>query len=169
MASEPLECGYLKILSTSDVDCSYVDGINNPQLSRWLISSKEENFSTDAIISYVEANNSDPGSLLFGFYLNGRLRGTARLHNANTEYVNIGLAIFDVSIWGRSWASSIIGSLCDITHKKFKISTFKAGIDTNNIASIKAFSKAGFKKASNETIQYELGTSFFMFKQFISD
>ena len=71
------------------------------KVSRWLISSSQKKFSKDSIISYVEANNNDPSSLLFGFYLNGQLRGTARLHDANSEYINIGVAVFDVSIWGQ--------------------------------------------------------------------
>ena len=167
--SEILEIGYLKILSTSDVDCSYVNGINNPKVSPWLISSSQKKFSKDSIISYVEANNNDPSSLLFGFYLNGQLRGTARLHDANSEYVNIGIAVFDVSIWGKSWAPSIITSLCDVTHKYFNIATFKAGIDINNTASIKAFSKAGFERASNATIQYKKGTALFLIKNFVDN
>ena len=169
IASEILEIGYLKILGTSDVDCSYVNGINNPKVSRWLISSSQKKFSKDSIISYVEANNNDPSSLLFGFYLNGQLRGTARLHDANLEYVNIGVAVFDVNIWGKSWAPSMIISLCDITQKSFNIVTFKAGIDIHNAASIKAFTKAGFKRASNATVQYKKGTALFLIKNFVDN
>lgn len=169
IANTTIENGYLKIIQPSDVDSNYVDGINNPEVSRWLISADRRKLSKDDIVSYVNTNNNDPDSLLLGFYLGGKLRGTSRLHNTTQKCADVGVAVFDVNIWGKSWAASVIVSLCDIAHERFNITSFKAGIDVNNIASIKAFSKAGFERNSNEILQYKFGTALLMFKHFLND
>ena len=139
-----------------DLD-KYFCGINHPDISCWLLSTKKRGISKRNIINYVEQNIADPTSKLYGFYVEDRLCGTVRLHGMNSKYAHIGVVIFDETLWGKSWGSCIISEVCNSAFLSLKIEKVIAGIDVKNMASIKAFTKAGFVQIPNVIKQYNKG------------
>lgn len=146
-----------------DLD-KYFCGINDPNILRWLLSSSERGISKKNIIDYVEQNIADPASKLYGFFVENQLCGTVRLHGINSEHAHLGIAIFDETLRGKSWGSCIISEVCKTAFTSLKINKVIAGIDVNNIASIKAFTRAGFVQIPYITEQYDKGEAIFLEK-----
>ena len=84
----------LKPISEKDVDQNYVDGLNDPEVAKWLLSLSGHETSAEEIKAYVKENLHDPNSILFGFFIDDILCGTLRLHNAINARVDLGVAIF---------------------------------------------------------------------------
>lgn len=152
----------LKPLSINDVNTDYMDGLNNSIIRRWLAFTNAEKASLESIKDYVQYNLDDPNSVLFGFYLDEKLRGTVRLHCIASREPQLGITIFDLSIWGKSWATVILKAVCDFAFEELRLESIFAGIDVENIGSIRAFGKAGFQQVDGQKINYEMGTAIMM-------
>ena len=152
----------LRPLLVEDVNKDYLDGLNNSIIRRWLAFSNKQKASLDSVRNYVQDNLNDRNAVLFGFYIDGKLRGTVRLHNIDSDEPNIGIAIFDLSIWGKSWAAIILQTVAEFGFKELKLKSIFAGIDKDNIGSIRAFGKAGFQIIDDHKIKYEMGTAIMM-------
>lgn len=153
---------WLRPLCINDVNKEYMDGLNNSVIRRWLSFSHEEKASLESIKSYVQSNLDDPNSVLLGFFIDEKLCGTVRLHRIASSEPQIGIAIFDLSIWGKSWATVILKSVCRFAFQELGLLEIFAGIDVKNIGSIRAFRKAGFQQVDDREINYELGTAIMM-------
>lgn len=153
---------YLRPLRISDVNTDYMDGLNSRVIRRWLAFTNAEKASLDSIKNYVQSNLDDPNSVLFGFYLDEKMRGTIRLHCIASREPQLGIAIFDLSIWGKSWATVILKAVCDFAFKELRMESIFAGIDIENIGSIRAFRKAGFQQVDDQKFNYEMGTAIMM-------
>lgn len=73
--------------------------------------------------------------------------------------VRIGYLI-SKNYWGCGYATEIVGGLCALCSGENKIAQLIAGVDTNNIASVKALTKNGFYMAKREIN----GTEFYQFE-----
>ena len=151
---------FLRPLRIEDVDEIYMDALNNSKIRRWIAFTSKNKASLESIRSYVLQNLNDPGSVLFGFYLEKKLSGTVRLHNIFSTKPQIGIAIFDLKIWGKSWATVILHAVAKFAFTELELKSIYAGIDRKNIGSIKAFGKAGFEKF--DEIEYEMGNAVIM-------
>lgn len=129
-----------------DIDSRYVDGLNDPEVHRFLVGPRNQRQTLETVRAYVSQNISAKDSILLGMFIDEQLRGTSRLHEINEEKATayIGIALFDRAVWGRGWGTKFITSVVDIARDQFGIRTLYAGICIGNIPSIKAFRKAGF-------------------------
>lgn len=153
--------GSLKVLIPADVTDAYVQGMNDPNVTMWLEGVKSNTQTFETIKEYVQHNLDDPDSALLGFYLNKTLRGTVRLHelNRSERSVTMGIALFDKSVWGLGFGWRLIKIVSNAAFETGLIDQIDAGIDEKNVASQRAFQKAGFRSKGNETYAYNYGNA----------
>ena len=149
--SLPISCdACLKPLYVNDITSSYVEGLNDPEVNRFLIGPRREKQTFETVAVFVEANEFDPSSILFGLYINNQLSGTCRLHDITNTDAYLGLAIFLKAEWGKGYAAEMIMAVCNFARDYLGINQIKAGIELENHGSRRAFEKAGFTLKQEE-------------------
>ena len=137
----------LRPLQEQDVGDSYVEGLNDPQVSQTLVGPRRQRQTLDSVRAYVGRNWRDDRSVLFGVYIDGALRGTVRLyHIDNYGQAIMGIALFDTRYWGRGWGSRCIRRVADYAIGELGLRRIAAGSYERNTAAIRSFAKAGFRR-----------------------
>jgi RimJ/RimL family protein N-acetyltransferase len=141
--------GYLRTLGPDDVTGAYVDGLNDPEVHRYLVAPRQSRQSLETVKAYVLSNQADPRAALFGVFVDDVLRGSVRLHDidgqAGTAYV--GIALFDKTVWGQGWGRRAIVAVQEYV-QALGVNTLFAGIESGNSASRACFTAAGFRCTS---------------------
>jgi len=135
---------YLRPILVEDVSISYIDGLNDPEVHRFLVAPRQAKQSLESVKEYVWMNWEASDALLFGLFIDETLIGTVRLHDISDEEAYIGIAIFDRSMWGQGWGAVIVSAMVSYSVNELDVRRLLAGIEYNNIASQKIFKKAGF-------------------------
>jgi [ribosomal protein S5]-alanine N-acetyltransferase len=141
------ENAYLRPVLSSDVTDTYVNGLNDPSVNRFLGQSRERRQSYETVRSYVEENYRNPDGVLFGLFLDGELRGTVRLHEVHNDKKDaiVGVLIFDKNYWQKGWASRAIAAVVAFATRELGLTIFKAGMVAQNTASRNTFARLGFR------------------------
>jgi RimJ/RimL family protein N-acetyltransferase len=150
---------YLRPISEADVTDAYVDGLNDPEVNRYLEVRKLRQTS-ETVRAYVRANAADPWAVLFGIYSGNVLRGTLRLHDVDLSgsKATVGIALFDRHFSGRGLGSAAIAAVARFAAAELSLTHLAAGIIDANTASVRAFEKAGFRRARDKEADPELGS-----------
>lgn len=150
---------YLRPISEADVTREYVEGLNDPEVNRYLEVRKQRQ-TLESVRAYVAANAADPGAILFGIYSGNVLRGTLRLHDVDlsSSKATIGIALFDRDFSGRGLGSSAIAAVTRFAATELSLTHLAAGIIDANMASVRAFEKAGFRRAKDKKADPDLGS-----------
>ncbi len=134
----------IRTLTEEDVTQDYVDGINDNAVNLYLVGARIKNQTFDDVRSFVRLNENDKHGHLFGLFIDNILRGTCRLHEITELSAYLGIAIFDRSIWGKSYGTSLIQAVSHFGIRCLNLKRIEALIHEENVASIKAFEKANF-------------------------
>jgi RimJ/RimL family protein N-acetyltransferase len=153
------EGAYLRPLQAADVTQAYVDGLNDPDVHRYMEAPRKQRQTLEGVRSYVAANAADAQAILFGLYTDGRLRGTVRLHDIDIGRggATVGIALFDRSIWGQGWGSAALAAVASYATSQLGLTRLEAGIIAANKGSIRAFENAGFRRAQDKPADPDLG------------
>ncbi|MCA9749775.1 MAG: GNAT family N-acetyltransferase, partial [Romboutsia sp.] len=141
--------GCLVTFATKDVHSSYPDGLNDPEVSRFLVTVHDQPQTLSTIKNFVESNYNSIDSLLFAIKVENEVNpiGTIRLHAI--EFFNysahIGLCIFNKKYWGKGIGSAAINALTKWSFTELGLRWLEAGIYEDNFGSRKAFEKANYK------------------------
>lgn len=140
--------GYLKPLSLDDVHDAYVQGLNDPEVNRYLDSVKQTMQTKESVADFVQYNESAKDALLFGIWRVGDQQhcGTLRIHGIEKAHktANIGICIFDKSVWGHGLGSKAVRAASEWALDYFPLRWIEAGAYEQNIASQKTFISAGY-------------------------
>ncbi len=152
------EGGWLRQLTSSDVHASYVNGLNDPDVNKYLVGVRQSYQTLPSVIEFVQTNLDEKDSILFGIWSDGMTEhcGTVRIHGIEAVHktAHIGVCLFDKSVWGRKIGAK---SLTVVTHwafKTLKLRWLEAGIYAENRASEKAFLSAGYEWIYNIPDKY---------------
>ena len=141
--------GYLKLLKSEDVHVGYVNGLNDPDVNRYLDSVKQSVQTEKSVADFIQYNIDSKDSVFFGIWQDGALNhcGTVRLHGIESFHhtAHIGVCIFDKTVWGQGVGSKAIKIFSNWALKNFNLRWIEAGAYEQNIASQKAFLLAGYK------------------------
>ncbi|MCW9034180.1 MAG: GNAT family N-acetyltransferase [Rhodospirillales bacterium] len=140
----------LKAIQEEDAQQGYVDGLNDPEVSSYLITPNKGNETLETVRSFVRACWDSPSDLLIGLFVNQGHRGNVRLHDIDDKSAWIGIALFDRSVWGQGWAVRSLTTVCDYAAEELNLEKIYAGVDTRNDRSVKTFTNAGFKPCEIE-------------------
>jgi RimJ/RimL family protein N-acetyltransferase len=143
------EGGFIKPLMPQDVHSGYVDGLNDPDVNKYLVGVRSNIQSQEDVTVFVLANQSAEDSILFGIWCNGMTKhcGTIRLHGIESIHktAHIGICLFDKSVWGKKIGTRVIRAVTQWAFESLKLRWIEAGAYSENIASIKTFSRAGYE------------------------
>lgn len=144
----PIDGGYLRPLVEADVHQGYVDGLNDPQVNRYLDSVKASMQTGRSVCDFVAADRLSPSSVLWGIWTleHACHVGTVRLHGIEHRHgtAHIGVCLFDRRFWGRGLGSAAIGAVTRWAIDTLGLRWIEAGAYEANLASQRAFLSAGY-------------------------
>lgn len=139
---------HLKLLTEKNMSPNYITWINDKQINKYLEVRYKKQSKRD-IQNYVKLCKKTKGTNLFGIFLKKEKIhiGNIKLDNIDPRHKRgvVGLFIGEKKYWGQGIASEAIKLITTHAKKKLKLRKLQAGCYSNNIASKKAFLKAGWK------------------------
>lgn len=141
--------GFLRTLVEADAHQGYVDGLNDPQVNRYLDAVKASLQTMQSVRDFIVDNQSSPSSVLWGIWLDGQERhvGTVRLHGIEHRHgtAHIGVCLFDKRCWGRGLGSAAIAAVTRWAIDTLDLRWIEAGAYEANLASQRAFLSASYQ------------------------
>jgi ribosomal-protein-alanine N-acetyltransferase len=138
---------YLSSLDANGEFSHYVNWLNDPSVNS-MLESRHQKHSFESVKEFVNNSNKSIAEYLFGIFLTSTNIhiGNIRLHSINFEnrFGEIGLLIGETNEWGKGYATEAISLILEFGNKELGLKTFGAGCYATNLASAKAFQKAGF-------------------------
>src|SRR4030043_345891 len=70
-------------LKTEDITDEYVNGLNDPEVNKYLVDVRRKVQTRDSVEKYVISNMENPSCILFGIFIKNRQEtfiGTIRVH-----------------------------------------------------------------------------------------
>ncbi len=140
--------GYLRPLSPDDVHHGYVEGLNDPDVNRYLDGVKRSTQTTQSVVDFVKGNRDSSNCILWGIWQEGSEAhcGTVRLHGIDTYHgvALIGVCLFDKAAWGKRIGSKAIAVITRWAIDNLKLRWIEAGAFEENTSSQMAFLGAGY-------------------------
>lgn len=138
---------YLRELKINDVNQNYYNWMRDPDITQYL-ESRFEGWTIKRLKDYVRKIKLDPNFVFLAIVLKGKNKHIGnikigpinRIHN----FSDVGIIIGEKSYWGKGFATEAIKLVIDYAFNKLNLRKLTAGAYSSNIASIKAFEKAGF-------------------------
>lgn len=141
---------YLRNISIDDCDENYLKWMNDPEINKYL-ESRFMTHTIDSLKDFVTSMNNSENNILFAIVdkESDAHIGNIKLGNIHPihKYADIGLLIGDKNYWGRGIATNAIKLVSEFAFDELNLRKVFAGVYENNIGSIRAFEKCGFKKA----------------------
>jgi ribosomal-protein-alanine N-acetyltransferase len=151
-------------LSVQDVTSEYVSWLNDPVVTQYS-ESRFAVHTMDSTQAFVEACRSRQSSILWGI----RVLGTEHKHVGNVKLdaisavhrtAEVGILIGDRRAWGQGIATRVLEVVAGIAKDELALRKLTAGCYEDNVASIKAFERAGFVQCGRRIAQFALGEGF---------
>lgn len=135
----------------------YRSWMNDPETVQYM-ESRYTGHSAAALSRYIAAANEDPDILLLGIFLRDDKRyvGNIKLGPVRPAHrrADIGLMVGDRTARGRGVATEAIALITDYGFEQLTLHKIGAGIYANNVGSIRAFEKAGFRQEGRRPSHY---------------
>lgn len=134
----------LDLFEKSHCDRRYLRWFKNPAVKRFI---RNRPTTLAAARCYVIGRLRDRHCRFFSIYLRTRRVGTLKLEQSKVDPTTwwLGLMIGDASAQGHMVGPRAIWLACYYAFDHLKATEILAGISRDNVASIKAFQKAGFQ------------------------
>lgn len=139
---------YLRCIERTDLDGSYFQWLNDQDVTRWMQQGLFPN-SEEAMNAHYDAVIKNGTGMILAIILKD---GERHIGNIGLSALNhffrsaeIGILIGEKDCWGKGYASDAIGLLARHCFRKLNLNRLAAGAVSENIGSIRAFEKAGFK------------------------
>jgi [ribosomal protein S5]-alanine N-acetyltransferase len=138
---------YLREVRPSDVDESYYQWMNDPEVTRFLESRFRPN-DIDSLRTYVEQASKDKSSIFLAVVLkeSGRHIGNIKLGPIDWIHrlADVGVLIGEKDCWGKGYATEAIGLVAGLAFGRLNLHKLTAGSYSANRGSQMAFQKNGF-------------------------
>jgi len=133
----------------SDVGETYLSWLNNAEVNKYLEVRSAGVKDTQELAKYIESVNASDESLMLGIFLkedelhigNIKLGPIVTAHKRS----EIGFLIGDKSCWGKGYATEAIKAISRYGIEELGLDKITGGCYENNLGSVKALLKAGFK------------------------
>lgn len=137
----------MRTLLLKDVSTAYVEGINDPEVYRYLLLADKGRQTIRSIKKYVRANLDSGTAILFGIFLPaGELIGTIRLSGISYYHYccDVGICLFAKEHWNKGYAAEALDKVVSFIFDTLGLHYIEAGVFTENASSVNLFLKAGF-------------------------
>jgi ribosomal-protein-alanine N-acetyltransferase len=142
----------LRTLDAGDATARYLGWLSDTEVNRYL-ESRLSTHTLDSLRAFIAQCNASADELLLGICLaDGRHVGNIKLGpvNAFHRHAAVGLLIGERDCWGRGYASEAIGRVAAHAFDALEVEKLYAGCYASNVASLRAFLKAGFVEESRQ-------------------
>lgn len=145
----PIETPRLRLTMLSAADCGspYLDWMNDPRVQRYL-ESRHVKHDRSGLERFVATCNESNDRLLLGIRprTDGRHVGNVKLGPIDrpNARASVGIMIGDTSAVGRGYAAEALRVLADHAFATLGLGKLTAGAHAPNVASVRAFERAGF-------------------------
>ena len=141
---------YLRNITLDDCNENYLNWMNDSEINKYL-ESRFTRHTIESLKDFVTSMNSTNNNILFAIIdkKTDNHIGNIKLGNIHPihKYADIGLIIGDKNYWGHGIATNAINLVSTYAFDELHLRKVFAGVYENNIGSIRAFEKCGFKKA----------------------
>lgn len=138
---------FLRDVTVSDVDEDYYQWMTDDEVNKYM-ETRFNHQSIEEIKNYVEKMNSDPNVYFMGIIYKKKEKriGNIKLGPVSNRHFRseMSLWIGEKSLWGAGLGTEAISLMRDFACARLKLHKITAGCYSNNIASARAFEKAGF-------------------------
>lgn len=136
---------HIRPLNVQDATQEYVDALNDTGRVRHMTSVGSRN-TRESVAGYIEENIAKPDVILFGVFERDYLLGTSRLHDIDKEssVAWMGIFIFRDDTRKKGLGTAVIKGISTFALNDLGLNEVRAGIFDDNLASERAFEKAGF-------------------------
>jgi len=136
-------------LRVADITDEYVEGLNDPDVNRYLVAVRQQRQTRESVANYVEADWDNPLSILFGIFIwndDAPLVGTVRVHNIDVFHflASAGVCLFAKRAWKKGFAHRALRMVKDHLFAEAGLHYLEAGVYAENVDSLNCFLRAGF-------------------------
>ncbi len=142
---------YLRPLRIEDITNEYIDGLNDPEVNKYLVNVRQIVQTYSTVEKYVQFNMQDPHAILFGIFFKYNpkpLIGT--VHVSHIDFFHfmavIGICLFSKRIWNKGYAINALNTVKEYLFGAIGLHYLEGGVYAENTNSIKIFTRAGFSE-----------------------
>jgi RimJ/RimL family protein N-acetyltransferase len=140
---------FLRPLRVGDTTDEYINGLNDPEVNKYLVDVRRNVQTRDSVEKYVISNMENPSCILFGIFIkNGQETFIGTIHVHEIDLFNysaiIGICLFDKQVWKKGYGSQALHLVKDYLFGVLGLHYLEAGVYTKNTNSINIFTRAGF-------------------------
>jgi RimJ/RimL family protein N-acetyltransferase len=156
---------HLRPLQPSDVTDEYVEGLNDTEVNRYLVSVRQYRQTRDTVQDFVVSNLESPASILFGIFIRDHdtpLVGTVRVSEMDLFHYSavVGICLFAKRAWKKGYACEAVRMVKDYLFENRCFHYLEAGVYAENRDSIRLFTRAGFTEWFRVKSKYRHKDSF---------
>jgi len=146
----------LRPLAHKDVNERYLSWINGEGRSDYIEYSKQKKSRSD-IISYVDSKNDKEDILLLGIFVKETGEHIGYIKYEPIDFIArfsiVGILIGEENWRGRGVATEVIKHSSMWLHERFNMEKIVLSVNVDNIAAVRAYEKADFKKRKTPYIE----------------
>ena len=140
---------YLRPLKIGDITVEYINGLNDPEVNRYLVDVRRTLQTRKSVRKFIISNIETLSSILFGIFIKDDPRpfvGTLRVSEINFFHysASIGICLFAKHAWKKGYALKALKMAKDYLFKDLGLHYLEAGVYAKNKSSINLFTKAVF-------------------------
>lgn len=143
---------YLRPLLVEDITGDYINGMNDPEVNKYLVNVRLKTQTRETVEDYVRSNLDSPSSVLFGIFIKKDpvdFIGTVRVSGIDYFhcYASIGVCLFAKRAWKQGYAIQAVSIVKNYLFESLGLHYLEAGLYAENRNSINLFRRAGFSEA----------------------
>lgn len=155
----------LRPLDVGDITDEYINGLNDPEVNRYLVNARLSIQTRDSIEAFIRSNADDPSSILLGIFIKDATEpfiGTIRVSEIDLfhYFASVGICIFAKRAWKKGYAARALKMVNEYLFSKTGLHYIEAGVYAENASSLKLFANAGFKESHRLKDKYRHINSF---------
>jgi len=140
---------YLRGVDESDAEGTYLDWLNDGEITRFLETVGHFPTSKESLLNYIRSMARSEQDVLFAIHdvKTSEFIGTSHLGPINwiTRMAPMGIMIGNKEFWGKGYATEAIRLVVEYACTRLNLHKVTAGAAVINQGSVKAFEKAGFE------------------------
>jgi ribosomal-protein-alanine N-acetyltransferase len=148
---------YLRELEINDVNQSYCNWMNDPEVTRYLKKHLGK-WTIKELKNYVREVKKSPDVLFWAIISKDEKQhiGNIKLGHLNGihSFSDIGIIIGEKTFWGKDLATEAVKLVVSYAFNQLNLQKLIAGVNKNNLGSIRLFRKAGFTELEAEEKEF---------------